>query len=417
MSFIKDMLAVLRKISGLGSSSQHLTQIVVQSIPAVDVQRGADPNLCNSDHAGAIILAFSRSTSGAPIHKLPAAHREAGITAYIHAALTDCAFAAAKWRTSRTPRQTHVQNPCLRPAFNAISLYVSGFRGQVMVISNTCSSYDDNELRKALQNWNDISERHKYNIAEQKLLDKPYIIEKNQDGAPVKILIANQEGKNWYDQLLYTEISHLYNFGMIKPGDTVFDCGANHGVNSLVYCHAVGPTGFVHAFDPFPLNADIFNFNMRLNNITNVRHHLVGLSNEEKYVIVSAVQQSASVKENSIDAPDAVSIKLDVLDNYADLQPDFIKLDIEGSEINALLGAKKILDREPTIYVEIHTAIRDNFGQDMMDIFDVIDMHRYECYIGHPKQGMIKYHKDILIDFHCQLYFIPKNRPFIRRIY
>jgi predicted methyltransferase len=39
---------------------------------------------------------------------------------------------------------------------------------------------------------------------------------------------------------------------LVRPGDIVFDIGANQGYFTLLFSDLVGPAGYVHAFEPVP---------------------------------------------------------------------------------------------------------------------------------------------------------------------
>src|SRR4051812_17533560 len=71
--------------------------------------------------------------------------------------------------------------------------------------------------------------------------------------------------------------SHLLTYGrweqnyaqvfqrLIKPGDTVFDLGANHGFYTLLAAASTGPAGTVHSFEPNPRFARLANMSAQIN--------------------------------------------------------------------------------------------------------------------------------------------------------
>src|SRR5581483_645748 len=69
-----------------------------------------------------------------------------------------------------------------------------------------------------------------------------------------------------------------------------------------------------------------------------------------------------------------------VLDNYVDLRPDFLKIDIEGAEIDALESAQKLLEHRPNVYVEVHTTFFERFGRRVEEIFELLPLNDYYCY-------------------------------------
>jgi hypothetical protein len=66
----------------------------------------------------------------------------------------------------------------------------------------------------------------------QELID-PYILERSLHGCPTRLLIATRQAQKWYDRLDLTEGPYLDALQMVRPGQTVFDCGAHHGVRCI----------------------------------------------------------------------------------------------------------------------------------------------------------------------------------------
>ncbi|MFO0957337.1 MAG: FkbM family methyltransferase [Isosphaeraceae bacterium] len=68
---------------------------------------------------------------------------------------------------------------------------------------------------------------------------------------------------------------------VLRRGDTFIDVGANFGLVSLIGAQAVGPTGWVHAFEPQPDLAAMLRRSAALNGLTNLMLHEVALSNTD----------------------------------------------------------------------------------------------------------------------------------------
>src|SRR5439155_22518055 len=60
---------------------------------------------------------------------------------------------------------------------------------------------------------------------------------------------------------------------LLRPGDVVFDVGANFGAMTLFAARRVGPGGAVHAFEPQPDLAALVRESAALNGYGNVRVH------------------------------------------------------------------------------------------------------------------------------------------------
>jgi FkbM family methyltransferase len=269
------------------------------------------------------------------------------------------------------------------------------------------------DLRAVLRAWKAHTKKYQHLklLGAQKLIE-PYIVQKCVAGFSIDFLIATVEAKSWWDvPSCPYDIELLRQLRMIKPGDVVFDLGANHGFYALIFANLVGPEGRVYAFDPFPVNADITRFNSRLNRL-DIEVFEVGLSNEQKTVQASLSSQNIKAGESA----DSLPIRLDKLDHYAHLKPDFIKIDIEGAEIDALQGAQRLLAHRPNLYIEVHTSFFKAFGRRLEELFDYLPLEDYLCFISHPGYEWARpYTSDVEIKEHCTL-FLTREEP-VRRVY
>jgi ubiquinone/menaquinone biosynthesis C-methylase UbiE len=78
--------------------------------------------------------------------------------------------------------------------------------------------------------------------------------------------IVNEVAKLWYDGSPNQSMPEReWCVSHIKKGMTVVDCGAHHGIMSLIFADAVGPTGMVIAYQALLSNAKVAQENARLN--------------------------------------------------------------------------------------------------------------------------------------------------------
>lgn len=130
----------------------------------------------------------------------------------------------------------------------------------------------------------------------------------------------------------------------IQPGDVVFDIGANVGFFALLASKLVGPTGQVHAFEPFPRNLSYIEKHIKLNGVTNITVHPIA---------IASTSGSARFGDGENDSQGRLSEKGEVVVRTASLdsliaggsfaRPAFVKMDIEGAESDALRGAPALL--------------------------------------------------------------------------
>ncbi|HZR06186.1 MAG TPA: FkbM family methyltransferase [Candidatus Udaeobacter sp.] len=137
-------------------------------------------------------------------------------------------------------------------------------------------------------------------------------------------------------------------------GAVVVDAGANIGIYSQFLSRCVGPTGVVHSFEPSPENFGRLQFATR--NLANVRlsRAAVGERSGRSKLYVSDelnVDHRTYIAEG--DSRDAVPIDIVALDDYfkPGQRVDLIKMDIQGYELHALRGARRVIEENVDINV------------------------------------------------------------------
>lgn len=145
-----------------------------------------------------------------------------------------------------------------------------------------------------------------------------------------------------------------------EPGDYVIDGGACTGDTAIIFSRAVGPSGHVYAFEPVASHVDVCAYNFSRPQFENVTLLPYGLSDE-------------SVEAPPVDLPEydpgwrvrgAVPLaRIDdlVIDGRI-TRIDFIKMDVEGSELAALRGAVASLHRfKPKLALSLYHNPDDYF--------------------------------------------------------
>ena len=153
---------------------------------------------------------------------------------------------------------------------------------------------------------------------------------------------------------------------LVRPGDCVADVGANVGYYTAALARAVGPGGQVWAFEPSPENYD------RLARVA------------RRYPSVHPVPAAAVVRGGTTtlylspdlnvdhrtyatdDARHSVTVPAVALDDVlpSDTPLSFLKIDVQGGELEALQGMAMTAARSPglTILLEVWPFVHDRFG-------------------------------------------------------
>jgi FkbM family methyltransferase len=193
----------------------------------------------------------------------------------------------------------------------------------------------------------------------------------------------------------FREFIFLHRF--LKPNMIFVDVGANQGEYTLFAAKRLR-SGKVLAFEPLPSISQRLKKNIVLNNLVNVDVFELGLAEEDRelpiYEIEDIHEGLATLYPEEQQKKQAFLIKLVTLDETCETKGinriDFIKLDIEGGELNALRGATSILKRDrPALMIEINERTYNNAGYTISEVKSLLDDLKYRPYqIG--KRGKLE---------------------------
>jgi FkbM family methyltransferase len=150
----------------------------------------------------------------------------------------------------------------------------------------------------------------------------------------------------------------------LRPGMTVLDVGAHHGLYTLLASKCVGRDGRVIAFEPSSRERRQLMRHLSWNRCGNVEVQSCALGDREGEADLYLVEgthdwcnslRAPNVEEKTLKVKVEVRQLDDVLAGMNWPRVDFIKLDIEGGELSFLHGARKMLrgDKRPAILVEV----------------------------------------------------------------
>lgn len=140
-----------------------------------------------------------------------------------------------------------------------------------------------------------------------------------------------------------------------KPEDVFFDVGANIGIYSL-YCAAVHPDVAVLAFEPAIANFRSLDYNITLNGFENITPGMTAIGNVDGFVKFLAAFADDGVSPAGASGGQVslqgVVIPAVTIDSLA-IAPDHVKIDIDGQELDVLLGMIETLPEITSILVEV----------------------------------------------------------------
>lgn len=149
-------------------------------------------------------------------------------------------------------------------------------------------------------------------------------------------------------------------FATWKPylpvGGTVLDVGANIGGHTLAFAYAVGVGGRVIAFEPQRMLHHMLCGSLAILNMRHVDAKLCACARENGSVRVPPLDYGSPGNFGGLelkDQKDGEPVPAIAIDTLQLQGCDFIKIDVEGAELNVLHGARETIDRlRPVISAE-----------------------------------------------------------------
>lgn len=171
--------------------------------------------------------------------------------------------------------------------------------------------------------------------------------------------------------------------GLVVPGTTVIDVGANIGLYTLLFARAVGKTGRVYAFEPEPENFRLLAHNLRTNGCTNVTivPKAVAARTGVATLFLSVDNRGDHRLFDPGDGRRSMPVPTVSLDEWFAGYNDpiaLVKIDIQGAEIQALAGMGGLLERHAETWVALEywpAGLRraGTSGEALLDAIDALD--------------------------------------------
>lgn len=236
-----------------------------------------------------------------------------------------------------------------------------------------------------------------------------------------------------------TQVDHLqlliYYLGTFEPyclpyvqkvvarGGTVLDVGANIGLYSIESAAAVGASGRVVAVEAASSHVDALRQNIELNSFRNVSVYETA---------VGAAAGRATLKRMSgdnlgmftlgqLDGIDEQLVSVRTIDDVMREEQvsslDLIKMDIEGSEYGALLGAEKtVRSYRPAILIELNDIALRSCGSSSNELVKLL--HSWEYLGWEIGRGFVRPIRSSALQENCvECIFVHRdNNPLLKRL-
>lgn len=211
----------------------------------------------------------------------------------------------------------------------------------------------------------------------------------------------------------YEKDTFSYFEKIIKPTDTILDIGAHIGLFSVFFSKKLNSKGRVICFEPTPGTFQILKRTVELNDLRNctvVNAAIADKSGSLSFNLTSKDGEGSNANslvqtERTVNVTEVKVFSIDDYRRIEKLKIDILKIDVEGYELNALIGAMETFSNDkPSGILALHPQSIKKLGQSLEQIWDVLD--KYKCkveYKGAPIEKEDFCSRELLFDveFKC----------------
>lgn len=196
---------------------------------------------------------------------------------------------------------------------------------------------------------------------------------------------------------LYDPFETSFYENQIKNGDIVIDIGANIGIFTLLFAKLVGSNGHVYAFEADPTNFEILKKNIEINSYQNttLENKAIFHKNEKINLFLSPSNPGDHRIYDSNDGRKSIQINSIILDDYIlqkKVDVDFVKIDVQGSELSVIQGMKKLLEpNNIKIMMEFEPILLEKFGTKPLDLLDILESYGFHFFDINEIEQKIKH--------------------------
>jgi FkbM family methyltransferase len=170
---------------------------------------------------------------------------------------------------------------------------------------------------------------------------------------------------------------------LVKSGNTVVDIGANIGYFTTLMVNLVGKKGNVYAFEPDLRSVNLLCQTVEKNRWNNVIVNQKAISNKSG---ICQFYQTESWTANTLSKDihkSIVTVPVTTLDEYfPTISVDFIKMDMDGSELLAIESMVNLISRSPNIkiLVEYHPTNLKRYMDNPLKFIDIANQCGLELF-------------------------------------
>tara|TARA_B100001093_G_scaffold518823_1_gene605151 strand:- start:120 stop:1070 length:951 start_codon:yes stop_codon:yes gene_type:complete len=167
----------------------------------------------------------------------------------------------------------------------------------------------------------------------------------------------------------------------LEPKDVVLDLGSNIGYYALIFMKIINFKNII-LVEPSPVNFDLLNKNLLLNNYSDVETHMAAISDidskKEFYISEMSNLNSFHIDEKNLEKYNKIFVNsYSLVSLLRGRKIDLIRMDVEGHEVSIFKSLKEYINQnghKPSVLYEPHMSKynKDNdMTEQLKDLFNL----------------------------------------------
>ena len=173
---------------------------------------------------------------------------------------------------------------------------------------------------------------------------------------------------------------------IITQGMRILEVGANIGYYALLETSLAGSDGHLYAMEPSPYNFDLLTNNLKLNGLKNYDLYKVAAGSQEgkaKFLLSGRSNLSTFIEREDLTGEE-VDVEVVKLDNFLQgKKVDFIRMDVEGYELEILKGAEMSLssgNKPKYFFIEVHSELLHKKNSSAREVLEFLGKYGYDIH-------------------------------------
>lgn len=188
---------------------------------------------------------------------------------------------------------------------------------------------------------------------------------------------------------------------LVGEGSVCIDVGSAAGLYTLALSRLAGASGTVHSVEPLCFAHPACSRLLRARDGDNVRYHSIALGARQGQAVMKVplrkqafvtgrsflAQKACGLGANAeFDRHVSMTVDVDTLDHLCEqndvTRVDFIKIDVEGAELQVLQGAESVVrEWQPSVLVEIEQRHTARYGERAEEVVSWLEDRGYSMYV------------------------------------